>query len=235
MNNVSGQQGGGGFRGEYYNCTIVSNRTTSSYSGGGVYDATVRNSIVYGNFYNTITPDDLTSVSAYNTCSPDVTHGSDGNITNTPVFINPAAGDYRLSAGSPCIDVGSNAYVMVAVDLNGNSRIVGTSVDMGAYEYAVSSDTDGDGVDDADELIAGTDINDPLDYFHISSASNFASGTILSWDAVSNRLYSVYWTDDLAGTPFVELTNGLTEGNFEDTAGAGYTNGFYMIKVELAP
>jgi len=51
-----------------------------------------------------------------------------------------ADADGRLSLGSPCIDVGDNAAVNVATDLDGNPRIVdgdldGDSVvDMGAYE-----------------------------------------------------------------------------------------------------
>ncbi|MDZ8117979.1 choice-of-anchor Q domain-containing protein [Pontiella agarivorans] len=233
QNNTSTRNGAGGYQGTYYNCTIVSNMTSQSYyPGGGVYDGNLWNCIVAGNFSET-TPNNLYSGTADNTCSPDVTHGSDGNITNAPAFVNAANGNYRLSVGSLCIDAGSNAVVMVAVDLDGNARIVGGTVDMGAYEYAsdAGGDRDGDGMSDADELIAGTDINNPDDYFRITGVS----GAALSWNAVSNRLYSVYWTEDLVDEPFVLLTNGLTSGSFEDAAAAGYTNGFYLIKVELVP
>lgn len=40
----------------------------------------------------------------------------------------------RLSAGSPCSDAGDNSAVTVATDLDGYARILGGTVDMGAYE-----------------------------------------------------------------------------------------------------
>ena len=66
------------------------------------------------------------------TCSPGLS-GS-GNIANDPLFVNAAAGNYQLSTGSPCINAGNNAYAQGATDLAGNPRIIGGTVDMGAYE-----------------------------------------------------------------------------------------------------
>jgi hypothetical protein len=48
--------------------------------------------------------------------------------------------DYRLAAGSPCIDAGMNEdWMWGTVDLDGNPRIFygrfSKTVDMGAYEY----------------------------------------------------------------------------------------------------
>jgi hypothetical protein len=39
-----------------------------------------------------------------------------------------------LQANSPCINAGNNGYVVSATDLDGNPRIVGGTVDVGAYE-----------------------------------------------------------------------------------------------------
>ena len=64
-----------------------------------------------------------------------------GNIDADPLFVNPSAGDYHLGAGSPCIDVGTNAAPdLPARDFEGDPRILdgdgdGTAVvDMGADE-----------------------------------------------------------------------------------------------------
>lgn len=70
------------------------------------------------------------------------------NIDVNPLFVSlPAgfsnsgstSGDYRLQEGSPAIDAGSNAVVTVTTDLDGNPRIDGGIVDMGAYEYQTES------------------------------------------------------------------------------------------------
>jgi hypothetical protein len=86
-----------------------------------------------------------------------------GNIDADPAFVDPDGADndpntwedndYRLGAGSPCIDAGDNtaSRAGVTTDLDGNPRFVddpntdpdtgnGTPpiVDMGAYEYQPS-------------------------------------------------------------------------------------------------
>ncbi|TDE17269.1 T9SS type A sorting domain-containing protein [Dyadobacter psychrotolerans] len=68
--------------------------------------------------------------------------GVTGDGTNSrdidPVFVDRAAGDYRLLPCSPAINSGSNTWVTIAnvVDLAGNTRKYGDGVvDIGAYEY----------------------------------------------------------------------------------------------------
>jgi hypothetical protein len=50
------------------------------------------------------------------------------------LFVDPAFGDYSLLPGSPLIDAGSNDLVDWPLDLAGNLRIDGASVNIGAYE-----------------------------------------------------------------------------------------------------
>ena len=51
-----------------------------------------------------------------------------------------ANGDFRLLSNSPCIDMGNNAYVVGEVDIAGNARVVNEQVDIGAYEYTLSTE-----------------------------------------------------------------------------------------------
>jgi len=86
-------------------------------------------------------------------CIQDWTGGGGGNIALDPQFVDPdgpdnnpdtyADNDYRLLAGSPCIDRGKNEDWMAdALDLDGNPRILAgissLTVDMGAYECRFS-------------------------------------------------------------------------------------------------
>jgi hypothetical protein len=145
--NQAGQRGGGEHGGmadvDSYilNCTIVDNEAPV---GGGVSRATLFNCIVYGNHaatYPNITPDSIVALS----CSPNLDEGVNGNLITDPQFIDPANSDYRLLASSPCIDAGTNAFVLSDVDLGWNPRILdgdldGTAtVDMGTYEFQVIS------------------------------------------------------------------------------------------------
>ena len=63
-----------------------------------------------------------------------------GNISADPLFVNPAANDYHLQAGSPAIDRGTNVAVS-ARDLAGQPRITDGDgdgslvIDMGAFEH----------------------------------------------------------------------------------------------------
>jgi predicted outer membrane repeat protein len=53
-----------------------------------------------------------------------------------PAFVNAVADNLRLNSGSPCINTGNNqAPGILPTDLDGEARIMGGSIDMGAYEY----------------------------------------------------------------------------------------------------
>ena len=94
---------------------------------------TVVNCIVWGHV------DDL-DVTVDNVSYSDVSElgygGLNHNISEDPRFVNPAAGDYHLAASSPAIDAGfTNQPGLPANDIDGEERVMGFEVDMGADEY----------------------------------------------------------------------------------------------------
>ncbi len=159
VKNAASESGGGLSSCRAYNCTITGN--SAEYSGGMYSDGyygEARNSIVY---YNT--PNDIGSeVPVLYSCSPTLSHGVLGNITNAPAFAARDLENYRLSAGSLCIDAGINAYAPRPMDLDGNPRIYNSRVDMGAYEYQENlPDDDQDGLSNVAEVRYGTNPNNP--------------------------------------------------------------------------
>jgi predicted outer membrane repeat protein len=78
----------------------------------------------------------------------------EGNLEKDPMLADAANHDLHLLSGSVAIDAGDNAAVPldVTTDLDGNARIIGGTVDMGAYELC-PADTDGNGAVDADDLV----------------------------------------------------------------------------------
>lgn len=58
-----------------------------------------------------------------------------GNQSTAPSFVDAAGGDYREAAGSPTIDAGRTYAGQGALDLAGNSRVIGSAPDIGAYEW----------------------------------------------------------------------------------------------------
>jgi hypothetical protein len=134
-----------------------------------------------------------------------------GNITNAPLFVSPADGNFRLQATSPCINAGNNAFVFGTTDLDGNPRIVGGTVDIGAYEFQGSGsvisyawlqqyglptdgsadfiDTDGDGMNNWQEWVCGTDPTNRLSVLRMLSAASAGSNVTVSWQSVAGVNY----------------------------------------------
>jgi hypothetical protein len=144
--NMTSGDGGGVYlsEGTVDNCTIIAN--TAGGSGGGIYRAsgtagTIRNSIVYNNTSGDAVYKNIYSTQdarVYYCCTTNPVVAGDGCITDDPLFVNPAAGDYRLQSvpvKSPCIDAGGARDGMEAErDVEGKPRLFGAFVDMGAFE-----------------------------------------------------------------------------------------------------
>lgn len=111
----------------YWNCTLTGNEY-ALYNHNTTNTGVIENCIIYGNTnmfaragYNNFT-------FTYSDCQ--TAQSGTGNISINPNW----DANYRLNAGSPCVDVGDNTKVYGDYDLDGNARIVNTTVDMGCYE-----------------------------------------------------------------------------------------------------
>jgi hypothetical protein len=113
------------------NCTLIGNSASGNdpffvAQGGGTYYGTLNNCIVYGNSLpNSEGTNSYGSVLNYCWTTP----------LPAPLFVDQAGGNLRLQSRSPCINGGNNSYVTNTTDLDGNPRIAGGTVDIGAYEF----------------------------------------------------------------------------------------------------
>ncbi len=126
----SANMGGGAEECLLNNCTVSGNNAADV--GGGINNTTAKNCIVWGNTAAVDEHDIAASTVSY-TCASDG-NTQNGNIVDDPLFADAANGDYRLRAGSPCVDTGDAALAVGATDLAGKPRILGAGPDMGAFE-----------------------------------------------------------------------------------------------------
>ncbi len=122
-----------------YSSTIVGNTARNTgggdSQGGGFYNYYHYGSILWDNTAAT-GPDMGTNNYSrlYYGCSQETNPYCKYCITSNPGFVDSSNGDWRLAAGSPCINAGYNNYARGAEDLQGVTRIQGGRADMGAFE-----------------------------------------------------------------------------------------------------
>ena len=128
-------------------CTVVENREHGIF--GGI--PTALNSIIYGNGPGL----DLAQIDAYETdlsyCAVENGFPGSGNVEDEPRFVadglwqgldgdDPVwtSGDYHLQPDSPCIDTGQGDSILDPdqVDVDGEPRIMGATIDLGIDEAA---------------------------------------------------------------------------------------------------
>jgi PKD repeat protein len=230
VSNFATYIGGGVISVTANNCTIVGNSApNSSGGGGGANSSTLYNCIVTDN-YGTNGANYMGCTFFYSCTGPDP--GGLGNITNSPAFVDAANGNYRLAASSPCINSGRNAYLSATTDLDGNPRIKGGTVDLGAYEYqnpasvisyawlqqfglpsngtADYLDPDHDGLNNWQEWIAGTVPTNSVSVLKmLAVASNAPPGFTLQWQGVSNRTYFLQRATNLVPAIFSTIASNL--------------------------
>ncbi len=100
-----------------------------------------------------------------------------------------------------------------------------------------NTDSDGDGSSNWAEYLAGTDPTNNLSYLRINSLS-VGSGATLVFGAVSNKTYTIEYTDTLGGAPWLRLTNvlGRPADRAETVFDPGYTtNRYYRVVTPHRP
>ena len=100
-------------------------------------------------------------------------------------------------------------------------------------------DSDGDGVPDWQEYLAGTDPANPLDYMKIDSASVAGSvGITLGFHAVANKTYTLQYTDALETGAWMKLADiSAKSSNRNETINDAkfVTNRFYRLVTPRQP
>jgi hypothetical protein len=139
--------------------------------------------------------------------TPQRTNGV-GNITNVPLFLDTNGwANLRLQSNSSCINAGKDAFAPAGPDLDGNPRIVGGTVDIGAYGFhspasvisyawlqqfglprdgsADRTDPDGDGMNNWQEWRCGTDPTNALSALRLLAPVDVGTNVVVSWQSVA--------------------------------------------------
>jgi parallel beta-helix repeat protein len=215
--------GGGAAEAVLFNCTVVQNGSTSLYGvhklpytgpfGAGTFECAAINTIIYDNaFYSWYLPNYYGGTFT-NCCTTPVPVDAVGTIESDPLFVNPSGGDFRLTAYSPCINAGANIFATSNTDLDGQPRIVGAAVDIGAYEfqggtamslgdwlagYGLPSDgsadyvdSDGDGANNWQEWRASTNPTNAASALRLLSPISDGTNILVQWESAPGIGYSL--------------------------------------------
>jgi hypothetical protein len=202
--------------------------------GAGAYNCVLNNSIIL----------DGTSESSLNHCCT-------GNAL--------LDSGLRLQANSPCINTGDNASVVGSIDLDGRPRVVGGTVDIGAYEFqagvngqfiawlqqyglstdgsADDADTDRDGLNNRQEWLCSSDPTSALSALRLLAPVTDGTNVAVTWQSAVGVNYFLERSTNLAtpGSFTALVTNvpgqaGTT--TYTDTNAIGRGPFFYRVAVQ---
>ena len=246
--------GGGAMGATLRSCTVSAN--AAEYAGG-VWGCALENSIIFGNTAIDV-PNQFDSTANY-CCTYPLPAGGLGNITNNPMFVSSASGNFRLQTNSPCIDSGNNASVSGAIDLDGRQRIIAASVDIGAYEFqgagmgefmgwlqmfgiltdgsADFADTDSDHMSNHGEWRSDTIPTNAVSVLRMISATNSGTGANVTWQSVATRVYRLERSTNLTlASPFQTVATNIAGAvglrTFADSSATNSGPYFYRVGVE---
>jgi len=257
---IIGNKGDGAIGCRLFNCTVVSNSV-------GIYACQALNSIIY---YNDVNYPGPGGAAMFYSCTTPPLPYFFGNITNEPTFVDPAHGDFHLQSISPCINSGYNGYLtltnneydrtnifhvtLLTNDFDGNPRLAGGTVDLGAYEYqspaskisyawlqqygfaldgsAEAADPDADGMSNWQEWRAGTSPVDNTSLLLLLTPSLSASGAVVTWQSQTNINYYLQRASQ-PGAPFSTIQSNIVgqtgTTSYTDTNAVGPGSFFYRV------
>jgi hypothetical protein len=253
--------GGGATYCTLNNCTVANNLVTMN--GGGTYQCTNHNCIIHYNL-RWVLPGYVTnnySGGEFNYCSTLPLPSGPENITNAPLFANWTGGNFHLQSNSPCINSGNNAFVAVTNDLDGNPRIKGGTVDIGAYEYQTPAsvisyawlqqygltnngsvdyiDPDGDNMNNWQEWHTGTNPTNALSVLQMATTTptNNPPGLIVTWQSVTGITYFLQRGTNLTAQPVFSTIQSNIAGqtgttSYTDTTATKGGPYFYRVGVQ---
>ena len=238
------KNGGGINNNSNSNLTLINVTFSGNYSpfGGAICiygSTTLKNCIAWGN-----TSSQFYGDSPNITCS-NIEGGisGEGNIDTDPKFVrNPSPGpdnnwgtsdddygDLRLQADSPCIDKGNSDVVTVTTDLDGNPRISGNAVDLGAYELVpANSPSNVTGIEvktGYDSVVTGVDTTAST----VAVVCNTTGGGLINAIQSTDGSSQTYTIKDPSGNVKTNDMNLVTDDILVVTASDGTTRQAYTI------
>jgi hypothetical protein len=142
--------------------------------------------------------------------------------------------------GSAIVDMGCYEYFNPVADSDGDTMPDSFEIDHG-LDPTKSSDATGnldhDACNNLDEFIAGTDPTNSASVFKAGNSVAEVDGTncfVVEWFSISDRLYSVQWSTNLA-EGFQVLETGIEhpQHSYTDTVHGAESDGYYKVDVEL--
>ncbi len=108
----------------------------------------------------------------------------------------------------------TNRFNLSAPDLTGATATPGKH-NFGTSGSGPDDDNDGDGMTNAQEELAGTDPNDPADYFRLTGASRDGTSATLTWTSKAGRSYTVEFSPSMEAASWTAVMDVGSAGDGE--------------------